>query len=115
LSRNWGEYLPILWNCQHFAALLAQIVVDTHESASVVRQLLGSHFNKETVVRVARHFTCSVAMAGFGLISGGLGSLLALAAWGTAGGYMATDAMKDSMIQRKFMDLAKNFPQLQKL
>lgn len=40
MCRSWGTYSPLDWNCQHFAVLLAQIAIDTDESARVMCRIL---------------------------------------------------------------------------
>jgi hypothetical protein len=112
MSKMWGEYRPILWNCHHFAALLAQLVVDTDVSASVIGKVLGAHHSEVHTIRVKRHLICMGAFTLFGLTGFGLG---VFAAWSVAGRYMLTDEEKESRIWEKVKELVKEYPELEKL
>ncbi len=60
-------------------------------------------------IRVTRHALFMVGSLIGGVCTGGIGFMRG---WVSAGGYMATDAMKDAEIHEKISTIVKTFPKL---
>ncbi|KAK4238675.1 hypothetical protein C8A03DRAFT_33275 [Achaetomium macrosporum] len=94
LLKEWGVYRPLLWNCQEFAILMAQMAVDSARK------------KRDFGFAAGYAWLSAVPMVGRGL---SFGCLLGLR------GYRMTDAMKDWNIHKKLKDLVEKYPELQRL
>jgi hypothetical protein len=61
-------------------------------------------------IRFTRHALLMAGSVIGGVLTGGFGFLCG---WATAGGYMATDQMKDVEIHKKISTFVQTFPELQ--
>jgi len=114
MCSGWGQYLPILWNCQHFAVLLTQMAVDTDMSARVTSYLFEKRSAAVQNVRGARNIGLA-AIAASGSFVPVVGPLVALGSAATAGVYQYTDALKDNAITAKLWGFVDRYDELQKM
>ncbi|KAI8948175.1 hypothetical protein F4801DRAFT_558132 [Xylaria longipes] len=90
LLRMWGKYRPLVWNCQHFAMFLAQIVVRSSDCASKIRHLLSMRSDWLSSVRSEWHEALAVASSVVGYYAAIVGLTMVP--------QLATDGVKDGKI-----------------
>lgn len=113
MVQGWGAYKPLLWNCQHFASFLAQIIIDTNESTKTIRNLLSLQGKKVDDAVRNRHIGF---MAGLGLgLVPVVGPVLAVASWASAGIFLATDYQKNRDVASTMEKFSKKSEALQRL
>ncbi|KFA78216.1 hypothetical protein S40288_10609 [Stachybotrys chartarum IBT 40288] len=114
LLEMWDQYLPILWNCQHLALMLAQIAVSSQRCTAIICALLSMRSEWVSQVRVGRHCGFIFGSGAMTLIPV-VGPAASFGVWLVAGAYMVTDGMKDEKIRERWRKLARRYPQLQEV
>lgn len=114
LCSSWGKYLPLLWNCQHFAIFLTQIAVDTEVSARMMCHLLIKRARALDRIRKARN----AGLLGFAVASSTVpvvGGVLGLTGFVAHSAYTHADSIKDSGIITKVSELFTTYDELMKM
>lgn len=114
MSELWGIYRPFLWNCQQFASLLAQMAINTRQSAELISTLLLMREEQVEKIWKKRHLACMAGM-GASAFFPVAGPAIALGSWATAGIYMFTDALKTNAIHQSYRKLTDRYEELEQL
>ncbi|KAI0864776.1 hypothetical protein F4860DRAFT_380267 [Xylaria cubensis] len=104
LVRMWGKYRPMVWNCQHFAMVLACLAVGSPNCISKIRLLLSMRSYWLRSVRSKWHESLMVASSIVGWIPV-IGPIVV--------GHLANDGVKDGKIHDTWQQLASVFPKLE--
>lgn len=114
MSELWGNYRPFLWNCQQFASLLAQMAINTNQSAELITTLLCMREKQMDEIRKKRHIACMAGM-GASAFFPIVGPAIALGSWAAAGICMFNDDLRMNVIHVTYRKLASRYEELQKL
>lgn len=114
VTKQWGPYRPLLWNCQHFSMMLAQMVIDTIESAETIETLWLVQRDEAWGVAFKRHMGFMAGM-GAGFFVPVIGPVLAIGSWASAGVCIAVGDARYRAVDRIFKEMKERYVELQKL
>ncbi|KAI1747632.1 hypothetical protein F4782DRAFT_419124 [Xylaria castorea] len=102
--RMWGKYRPLVWNCQHFAIVLARLVVDSPNCTSKIRLLLSM---RSSWLRSVRSNWLENLMVAYNTVTyiPVVGSIVV--------SYLAADGVGDGKVRDTWQQLASFFPELE--
>ncbi|RTE78920.1 hypothetical protein BHE90_006600 [Fusarium euwallaceae] len=113
MSELWGTYRPLLWNCQHFAAFLAQMAIDTNDSAELIRTLLEMRQSRLSDIQHTREVACTKGMNDtFYRI---VGPAAAVASSVIVGIWVLADLWKTNVIDKTYRELVDTYKELERL
>ena len=112
IQNDWGSYLLEFWNCQHFACILAHLVVGTERSAQQARSLLRKR--TEGPGLMARGAAWAGTAAAVGIATGGVGWGLA-AGWTAVTAIVALDRTKTDGRRETIQQLMRRYPLLRQV
>ncbi len=112
LLDQWGTYRPLLWNCQEFAVFMAQMAINTEESARTLRQLQRKRWESLLKLGERKYKGMGIALV--------LSSFVPVLSsffffWFGAQGSFVSDAIKGGDIFIKTLELAGRYIELHQL
>lgn len=114
ISSKWRKYLPLQWNCQHFALFLAQMSVNTPESNDCVQSILNLRRSQlDSILSKADWggFAFVTASCLIPVIGGAVGAGMAV---GLIFSHRNTFSNLET-VQRAYIELESSFEELRRL